>query len=147
MAAIEMNLVFRLNEIGFVLPICHLLEIREGAQEWLDPGGAESEVEVFGKLFLRGVTVPVFNLREKYGLPSAVDQEVTTVLVLGKPGKPWGITVDGVDGLFPRNEFVPHELPLLLRSSEQVYDTLDIWRGQPLIHCDPKKISAGWVEA
>jgi len=144
-STMQLNLVFRLGEIGFVLPVGQLIEIREGIQKWLDRSKTDSEQKVFGTILFRGRAIPVYDLGERLGLSAARELRALTILILGEAERPWGLAADQVDGIFPCTDFTIHELPLLLRREQQVYDSLDIWRGEPLIHCDLRKISAGWI--
>lgn len=140
-----MKLVFRLNGIGFSLPVDHLVEICEDDFVWQELADRSSGEPLLGRLAWRDGSLPVFDLRGRLGLPpDSPFSEVQKLLVLsGRPG-PWGIMVDGVEGIFPEGDFSAHRLPLLLQHADLTYRQLDLWRTEPLVCADAETWAGCW---
>lgn len=49
-----------------------------------------------GVINLRGIVIPVVNLRIRFGMPQAEESELSRIVVLQVDGKVFGVRVDGV---------------------------------------------------
>ena len=136
----RMRLVFRLAQIGFTLPVEELIELREGSRSWIDAAAADSRRRLLGKILHRGQPIAVLDPRPGIGLAPAPLPEQVTLLVVGPREAPRALPVDRMEGIFPGEEFVVQELPPLLRRPGQGYDTLEIWRDEPLVRVDLERI-------
>ncbi len=133
----DKRLVFRIAGIGFALSLEDLVEIREAGAGVLDRSAADPEAGLLGLLDFHDEAIHAINVRQRVGLPAPERYEAAYVVVNGSDGA-WAMPVDKVEGIFPAEEFRIYEVPLLLRmNAELPYQTLQIWRSEPLISCDP----------
>lgn len=133
----DKRLVFRIAGVGFALALEDLVEIREAGAGVLDRSAADPENGLLGLLDYRDEAIHAVNVRQKVGLPAPESFEVAYIVVSGSDGV-WAMPVDKVEGIFPVEEFKVYEVPLLLRvNSELPYQTLQVWRSEPLISCEP----------
>ncbi|AMV72966.1 hypothetical protein JCM30471_36100 [Desulfuromonas carbonis] len=117
----EMNLVFRLGGIGFVLPIDDLVEIREATPE--TPAAVAGDESL------------LVDLRRPLGLSQANTDAGARVVLCGNP-QPWILYVEHIDGIFPASEFEHRPLPeLLWRDVLPTFQRLALWRGEVLQAC------------
>lgn len=141
MNSVRMKLVFRLGGIGFALPVQDLVEIREDPGGVLDLSASEPSTPVVGHLMHRGETIPIHDLREALGLSPSPVAEGSIVLVLDGGTGAWAVTADRVEGIFPMEEFESRPLPLLLIRREPLpYTHLDLWRDEPLVLCEARRL-------
>lgn len=140
---VRMKLVFRLGEIGFALSVQDLIEVREDPGGVFDPSGTDPETMVIGELMHRGEAIPVVDLWYCLGIPSRTASPI--VLILAGDSGMWGITADRVEGIFPESEFESRPLPILLgRSDSLPYAGLELWRDEPLVFCEARKLESRW---
>ena len=133
----DKRLVFRIAEVGFALSLEDLVEIREAGAGVLDRSAADPEIGLLGLLDYRDEAIHAINVRQKVGLPAPESYETAYVIVNGSDGV-WAMPVDKVEGIFPVEEFAVYEVPLLLRlNNELPYQTLQVWRSEPLVSCEP----------
>lgn len=133
----DKRLVFRIAGVGFALALEDLVEIREAGAGVLDRSAADPENGLLGLLDYRDEAIHAVNVRQKVGLSAPESFEVAYIVVSGSDGV-WAMPVDKVEGIFPVEEFKVYEVPLLLRvNSELPYQTLQVWRSEPLISCEP----------
>ncbi len=99
-------MTFFLEGRSYGLPLQHVAEIT--------PSRALNKLPhmprtVAGILDLRGLVVPVVNLRERMALPPMEADKVGTILVLDLAGAPTGLLVDAVDAVLsvPEGDLVP----------------------------------------
>jgi purine-binding chemotaxis protein CheW len=138
-----MKLVFRLGEIGFALSIQDLIEIREDPCSVLDRSEADSGSMLLGRLMHRGDSIPVIDLGKCLKLPVSTTSPI--VLVLAGESGMWGMTADRVEGIFPESEFESRPLPILFgRPDSLPYAGLELWRDEPLVLCEARKLEDYW---
>jgi len=136
----DKRLVFRIAGVGFALSLEDLIEIREAGAGVLDRSAADPENGLLGLLDYRDEAIHAVNVRQKVGLPAPESFEVAYIVVNGSDGA-WAMPVDKVEGIFPVEEFKVYEVPLLLRvNSELPYQTLQVWRSEPLVSCEPQTL-------
>jgi len=136
----DKRLVFRIAGVGFALSLEDLVEIREAGPGVLDRSAADPENGLLGLLDYRDEAIHAVNVRQKVGLPAPESFEVAYIVVNGTDGA-WAMPVDKVEGIFPVEEFKVYEVPLLLRvNSELPYQTLQVWRSEPLVSCEPQTL-------
>jgi chemotaxis signal transduction protein len=136
----DKRLVFRIAGVGFALSLEDLIEIREAGAGVLDRSAADPENGLLGLLDYRDEAIQAINVRQKVGLPAPESFEVAYIVVNGTDGA-WAMPVDKVEGIFPVDEFKVYEVPLLLRvNSELPYQTLQVWRSEPLVSCEPQTL-------
>ena len=139
----RMKLVFRLGEIGFALSIQDLIEIKEDPCSVLDRSEADSGTMLLGRLMHRGDSIPVINLGKCLELPVSTTSPIVLILA-GKSGI-WGMTADRVEGIFPESEFESRPLPILVgRPDSLPYAGLELWRDEPLVLCEARKLEEYW---
>lgn len=133
----RMKLVFRLGGSGFSLPVDHLVEILQGAREWLDRSEADDAQGLLGHVAQRGGRMPVYSLGRRLGLETPSAQPDLSLLVLSGHNGHWGLPVDAVDGIYPAESFSYLPLPeLLLAPLGHLYQGLDLWQGELLVAGD-----------
>ena len=121
----QMQLVFRLAGIGFVLPIGDLVEVREAATAT----GA-------GLVDDAGEPMELTDLRTRLGLPAAKPTRGPLLVLCGR-SRPWVLAVDSVEGIFPGGDFSMRPLPALLaREAPGTFRELAVWREEPLQVCN-----------
>lgn len=141
----RMRLVFRLGGVGFSLPVQDLIEIREEVADALDRSAADPAAQVLGALSHRGGSIPVRDLGRRLELPAPFPEEAPVLLVLTGEDGCWGVLVDRVEGIFPTSEFDTRPVPpLLVRQESLPYTHLDLWRGEPLVHCEAGVLQRCW---
>lgn len=86
-------LSFRLGDEDYGLPILDVQEIRSYEPPTRIAGASP---EVLGVVNLRGIIVPVIDLRRVFGCSSADIGPLTVVIVLGLPMRTVGVVVDAV---------------------------------------------------
>jgi purine-binding chemotaxis protein CheW len=139
----RMKLVFRLGEIGFALSIQDLIEIREDPGGVLDRSEADPGAMLLGRLMLRGEAIPLIDLGTCLELP--VSSTSPIVLILAGESGMWGMAADRVEGIFPESEFESRPLPIILgRQDSLPYAGLELWRDEPLVLCDARKLEDYW---
>lgn len=89
----EQFLTFRLDEQEYGIAILKVQEIKGWDKMTPIPN---SPPYVKGVLNLRGVIVPVFDLRLRFGLPEAARSAFTVIVVVNIGGRLAGIVVDAV---------------------------------------------------
>jgi purine-binding chemotaxis protein CheW len=140
---VRMKLVFRLGEIGFALCVQDLIEIREDPGGVLDRSKADPEVLILGRLTYRGEAIPVIDLGKCLEVPSSRTSPI--VLILAGESGIWGTTADRVEGIFPESEFDSRPLPILLGGPDSLpYAGVELWRDEPLVLCEAKKLQDRW---
>lgn len=133
--AVPMCLVFRLGGIGFALPVDVVEEVytEEVGGQGADPAG----------LIYRGVRIPRFDLTSRFGLPVLTSRPPGPVLIVKSTEIPLAVSVDKVEGVLPQTLFEFHPVPPLLSLQANLpYRQLLLWRGQPLVYCDPPCLAA-----
>jgi len=139
----RMKLVFRLGEIGFALSIQDLIEIREDPCSVLDRSEADSGTMLLGRLVHRGDSIPVIDLGKCLEIPVSTTSPI--VLILAGESGIWGMTADRVEGIFPESEFESRPLPILVgRPDSLPYAGLELWRDEPLVLCEARKLEEYW---
>ncbi|PLY03868.1 MAG: hypothetical protein C0623_00525 [Desulfuromonas sp.] len=136
----DKRLVFRIAGVGFVLSLEDLVEIREAGAGVLDRSAADPEIGLLGLLAYRDEAIHAINIRHRVGLPVPEAYETAYIVVNGSDGA-WAMPVDKIEGIFSAEEFVLHEVPLLLRMNGDLpYQSLHLWRSEPLIGFEPLAI-------
>lgn len=126
-------LVFRIAGVGFALSLEDLVEIREAGAGVLDRSAADPEIGLLGLLSYRDEAIHAVNVRQKLSLPPPDSFETAYVVLTGSDGV-WAMPVDKVEGIFPAEDFRTCEVPLLLGMTGNLpYQTLKIWRSEPLV--------------
>ncbi|MHB1529924.1 MAG: chemotaxis protein CheW [Acidiferrobacteraceae bacterium] len=89
----EQFLTFRLDQEEYGIPILQVQEIKGWERATRVPS---SPAYVQGVINLRGLIVPVVDLRLRFGLPEREADEVTVIIVVNLNGRLAGLTVDSV---------------------------------------------------
>lgn len=140
-----MKMVFRLQGIGFSLPVEDLIEIREGDDGLLDSSTFQPERCILGTLRHRDEVILVRDLHKCLQMPAPEPGSDLPVLVLIGAEGPWGARVEEVCGIFPAAELRSLPLPALLsRPLRQPFDFLEIWRNEPLVGCTAERLESIW---
>lgn len=140
-----MKLVFRLGEIGFVLPVRDLIEIAELSVAQVEACPADDVSCMDGWLLRRGERVPLFSLARRLGLPIPdAGGQVFAVVMVGADG-PWSVRSESIEGIFPGAEFVlVPAAAWMFQYGTWPFVNLALWRGQPLIHFESMALEARW---
>lgn len=136
----EMKLIFRLEGVGFSLPVNLLVEIVE--LEVKPQRSTEKDSPPWPQIDFRGSSIPVIDLAGSFGLSEAPEGEELTMLVLYGELGCWGALVREVEGIRANAEFEERKLsPLFSLGGGNLYDNIDIWRSEPLIQFDPDRFA------
>jgi len=135
----EMKLVFRLDTIGFSLPVNLLVEVVE-----LDKKprlSRKKDAPAYPQVEFRGEAIPVVDLSGGFGLPAGKGEARSMLVMYGELGY-WGGLVDVVEGIRPAAEFIERGLsPLFALGESTLYDKIDVWRGEPLVQLVPDRLA------
>ena len=147
-AAPQEVLTFRLGSEEYGIDILRVQEIRGFEQPTRIAG---SSAHVLGVLNLRGVIVPVVDLRMRFGLPTDVDSTTVTV-VLNLAGRTVGAVVDAVSDVTALASEQIRPAPAMSGSVDATYITALACLGQGesqrmLILLDIAKLMAGELPA
>ena len=135
----EMKLVFRLDGIGYSLPVNLLVEIVE--LEKLPTVSRKKGASPWPQVDFRGEPIPVIDIAERFGLTVTRGSALTMLVLHGELGR-WGVLVQTVEGVRPNSEFVERGLsPLFSLAGGALYDKIDIWRSEPLIQLEPDRFA------
>jgi len=136
--AAEMKLVFRLEKIGFSLPVSLLVEVVELDQK--PRVSRKKDASPYPQVEFRGEAIPVVDLSGCFGLPASKSGTRSMLVLYGELGF-WGGVVDTVEGIRPAAEFAECGLsPLFALGEGTLYDKIDIWRSEPLIQLVPDRL-------
>lgn len=136
----EMKLVFRLDGIGFSLSVNLLVEIVE-----LDKKprvSRKKDAPPWPQVDFRGEPIPVVDIAKRFDLNPSPDGDSQAMLVLhGELGR-WGALVHTIEGIRPNGEFSERSLsPLFSLGGDTLYDSIDVWRDEPLIRLEPDRFA------
>lgn len=137
----QMKLVFRLADVGFSLPVDHLVEVCQEPVGRITPVTADSSSSLLGTLSHRQGELPVYDLgRQLLSSAWAGSNEVTLLVLSGHAG-PWAIPVDEVVGFFSADDFTPLQSSPLLQFIPIVTGLrFERWREELLVAGD----AAAW---
>lgn len=114
-SAVARQLVFRLNEMGFVLDLASVVEIREQIADDLDLSRNDLRLGIVGALSFRRTRIPVVDPTIRLDVASSVPLKEKTALVLNGPEGNWGLLVDSVGEISPADKFLSCEIPSFLK--------------------------------
>ncbi len=138
------KVVFRISGSGFSLAIEALVEIKGIADVRIDRASADPMRGLLGLLSFRGETIQLLDVRQMFGLPPAADSII--VLVFGSDAV-WAFPIETVVRVALSAEFQRCKAPELLQKSERrLFDSLDIWHGEPLVCFEPAMIEQLMVQ-
>jgi len=132
-------LTFRLGTESFGIDILKVQEIRG----WDEPTAIpNSPAFIKGVINLRGVIVPVLDLRMKFNLPQAAYDKFTVVIILNVASRVIGIVVDAVSDVLSLDKEAIRKTP---EFSSAAFDTryitgLATLDGQMLVLLDIEKL-------
>ncbi|MBC7217962.1 MAG: chemotaxis protein CheW [Candidatus Caldatribacterium sp.] len=108
-------IVFRVDEEHYGVPIEEVREINRVATITRIPKSPEF---LEGVMNLRGEVIPIVDLRKRFGLPQAIRNELTRIIVVEVGGGKTGFIVDAVEGVekIPESAIAP--VPDAVRSGE-----------------------------
>ena len=139
---VNKKLVFRISGVGFALSLESLIEIREDGAAELDTSAADPELDLLGLVGFRDEAIYAIDVRRRLGLPASAGGDDIFLVVTGENGR-WALPVESVEGIFPASEFSRKELPPLLAAmTQRAYESLDVWKSEPLINCEPLALEA-----
>ena len=136
----EMKLVFRLDGIGFSLSVNLLVEIVE--LDGKPKLSRKKDAPPWPQAEFRGEMIPVVDIAECVGIKGKPRAGAFTMLVLHGEIGLWGALVHTVEGIRPNGEFEERTLsPLFSLGGASLYDSVDIWREEPLIQLAPDRFA------
>lgn len=139
METADRYLVFRLEEIGFVLHLEPLQEILEEVS--IEPHQEPDVAEITMALQYRGKRIPAFDFRPS--LDMASENVLTSAIVLCVGGELKAFLVEAVEGIFKGGDLIKMELPpLLVERTRPWFEQLLLKNGEPLVLCTPER----WVK-
>ncbi len=136
--AVARHLVFRLNDIGFILDLTRVVEVREQIDDALDMSRSDLERGIVGALSFRQTRIPVVDPAIRLGLVMTTPFKNRIALVLNSPEGNWGLLVDQLGEICPATKFSCCEIPALLkRTLQNYYSEIVLSAGEPLIQFRP----------
>ncbi len=117
----DRQLVFRLDEIGFVLDLASVVEIREQLADDLDLSRSDLPLGIIGALHFRQTRIPVVDPTIRLDVISTVPFKEKVVLVLNSSEGNWGLLVDQIGGISSGEKFRDCEFPPLLKEALSKY--------------------------
>lgn len=143
--SVGMKLVFRLREVGFALPVCDLIEIREDCLDQVDRSTADPDRFFLGDLPFRGEPLPVRDMAGRLELDGDGPFCNRILLVLAGQDGPWGVMADYIEGIYPDQEFESRDIiPFFLDSQGSPFRHLALWRDELLVVWETEKIADCW---
>jgi chemotaxis signal transduction protein len=139
------KVVFRIADVGFSLEVDSLMEIRQVDDVTIDRSAADTERGLLGMVSFRADSIPLWNVRQMFSLPPAVDDSVI-ILVFGTDGA-WAFPIEAVVRVVLPTEFKTCDAPALLQMNDRrLFASIDIWRNEPLVCFEPGKIEQIMVQ-
>lgn len=133
----QLKLVFRLADLGFSLPVDHLVEVCREPVDRIMPAAADSVSAPIGTLSQHRGEWPVYDLGRQLLRSAWVGSGESTLLVLSGHAGPWAIPVDEVVGFFPADEFASLQSSPLLQTVPLVAGLrFERWRDELLVAGD-----------
>ena len=131
-----MQLVFRLGDYGFALPVDELAEIHQAGADEIDRKNTDLPAGCLGVLPWRDRRLEVYPLDGLLGLPvREVGDDTAILVVCGSEGY-WGLACGRLEGLHPGRDFRSHALPELLeRETPLPFERLLEWHDEILHGC------------
>jgi purine-binding chemotaxis protein CheW len=134
-------IVFRLEDEAFGLPLEVVEEVARGSGLGAQP---EADPPIRGEVVVRGVAVPVLDLRQGLGMEPMPGPERGRILVASLPGSGRvGLLVDSVDGVrsVPRAALVP--VPRFFRHASACVRGVARDGGELIVVLDPAGLRPG----
>ena len=114
----EKLVIFRLGNEWYGVDIA----IVEGIEKMLPIVRIPNSVaHIQGVINLRGNIIPVYSLRNRFGLPDAQITEDSKFLITLVGRTQLALLVDGLDGIYDISEEQYHETPIIVKTEETIY--------------------------
>ena len=140
-----LRVVFRANEVDFVMPAASLLAIRGVDEEVLAPPGQGSHPFQLSSLVYRNTEVKVYDLGKLFALSGACCLEEGQLLIFSGSDCPWAVKVDHVSGVIVKGRFELQTLPSYMFNKDLVpYHQIAMYDGQLLVSVDVDCLDQTW---
>ena len=140
-SGVHRNLVVRIAEVGCLLDLAWVVEIKEEIADLLDYRHADLSQGIIAALNFRQTRVPAVDPSLFLGLCSAVEVENKKALILKSSEGNWALLVDQVVEISTTDRFVPCPIPPLLKVAAQgCYSKLELFCGEPMVVLEPDRI-------
>ena len=140
-----LRIVFRVDDVTFVMPVADLLAIRGVDEDDLTPQAQPSDPFQLGSLTYRETDARVYDLASLFGLAEGKLCEEGPLLVFAGSDSPWAVRVDYVDGVVDAAHFEIQDLPIYLFADQFVpYHQVALYDGKLLISVDSQQIDQAW---
>ncbi len=114
----EKLVIFRLGNEWYGVDIA----IVEGIEKMLPIVRIPNSVaHIQGVINLRGNIIPVYSLRNRFGLPDAQITEASKFLITLVGRTQLALLVDGLDGIYDISEEQYHETPIIVKTEETAF--------------------------
>ncbi len=138
------HLVFRIDDIGFVLDLTRVVEIREQIAGALDLSRTDLERGIVGALTFRQTRIPVIDPAIRLGLSPKTPIKQRVALVLNSPEGNWGLLVDQVGEIGPASKFSSCKMPALLKGTlQKFYSEILLLNDEPMVLFNPDNFYGG----
>ena len=109
-----LRIVFRVDDVTFVMPVADLLAIRGVDEDDLTPQAQPSDPFQLGSLTYRETDARVYDLASLFGLVEEKLGKEGPLLIFAGSDSPWAVRVDCVDGVVDAAHFEFQNLPAYL---------------------------------
>jgi chemotaxis signal transduction protein len=134
------NLMVRIGEIGYLIDLVWVVEIREQIGDQLDVRHRVASQGIAGALSFRQTRIPAIDPASRLALASQVAMKDKTALVLKSSEGNWALLVDRVEGICPADRLVLCQIPPLLKvAAGGYYSEIAILQQEPMVVLDPEQ--------
>jgi len=141
----QLRIVFRVNGVGFVMPIADLMAIRGQDEYVLAVQEKFASPFQIGLMVYREADVPVYALSLLFELTETDPHGKDHLLVFSGADCPWAVKVDHVDGVVDAAHFKYQDVPTyLFRDEGAPYKQVAQYQGQLLISVGAETLGHAW---
>ncbi len=135
----ERKLLFRLDKVGFVLSLSHVVEICKRIDNDLNLSCRDLPQGIIGALHFRQTRIPVVDPTIRLDVSSPVPLQEKAILVLKSAEGNWGLLVDEIVGIKAGEQFDDCPLPPLLKGAlSSYYQKILLCEDEPFIVFEPE---------
>ena len=133
-------LMVRIGEVGCLIDLSSIVEIREEIAELLDLSKNDQRFGIVGAMNFRQTRIPAVDpgLHLNLGLKTAPENR--TALILKSPEGNWALLVDRVDKICPHDRLASCDIPPLLKeASLGCYMKIGLIQEEPMVVLNPEQ--------
>lgn len=141
----QLRIIFRINDISFVMPVADLLAIRGSDEDDLSPAPEGSSALLLGSFTYRDAEVKLYDFAALFELNGFAGEHEHKRLVFAGDDGAWAVPVDDVTGVVGVNDFRFQDLPgYLFKKDDSPYQQVALYQDQLLISTDADRVGTAW---